>query len=144
MNRKKNTDRLIRITTYIQENYMHPITLNEMAEREQLTVPYLSRYFQKQMGQSFIKYLSGIRLERAVMYLLETDWPIIDIAMECGFSNMNTFHKVFKETFHTTPYQYRKKQLIVSANSPYTSKGVEDYIFQEEVNNEYLYKYLNI
>ena len=144
INRKKNINRLTRITTYIQENYMHPISLNEIANMEQLTVPYLSRYFHNQIGQSFIKYLNGIRLEHAVQYLVETNWPIIDIAMECGFANLNTFHKIFKETFHTTPFQYRKKQLVVSANGPYTNKGVVDYIYQEEVNHKYLYKYLNI
>lgn len=142
IHRKKNIDRLTRITTYIQENYMHPISLNEIADMEQLTVPYLSRYFHNQIGQSFIKYLNGIRLERAIQYLVETNWPIIDIAMECGFANLNSFHKIFKETFHTTPFQYRKKQLDVSTNNPYTSKGIVDYIYREEVNHEYLYKYL--
>ena len=142
INQKRSIERLTRITAYIQENYMHPISLNEIADMEQLTVPYLSRYFHNHIGQSFIKYLNGIRLERAVQYLLETNWSIIDIAMECGFANLNTFHKIFKETFHTTPFQYRKKQLDVSTDSSYTNKGVVDYIYQEEVNHEYLYKYL--
>jgi AraC-like DNA-binding protein len=143
VNSKKNMDRLTRITNYIQTNYMHPLTLNELAERELLTVPYLSRYFQQQMGQTFIKYLNGIRLEHAVRYLLETESSIIEIAMECGFSNSNTFHKVFKETFQTTPYQYRKKQLGMSIkNTHRNTKGIEDYVYQEKVNDEYLYKYL--
>ncbi|MCL7749768.1 AraC family transcriptional regulator [Halalkalibacter alkaliphilus] len=138
---KKNIERLTRITTYIQQNYMHPLTLNELAEKEQLTVPYLSRYFQQHMGQSFIKYLTDIRLEHAVQLLSKTDWPVIQIAMECGFSNLNTFHKVFKKTFHTTPYQFQK--LSKNAGMCKSKKiGIENYNYREEANYNDLYKYL--
>lgn len=140
---KKNNERLTRITNYIGQHYMHPLTLQELAEMEQLTVPYLSRYFQQQMGQTFVKYLNGIRLEHAVTYLLETDWPIIQIAMECGFSNLNTFHKVFKETFHTTPHQYRKTQLVnTKARIHSGGKKIQTYDYSEEHDLEGLYKYL--
>ncbi len=143
VNSNKNMERLTRITTYIQQNYMYPLTLSELAEMEQLTVPYLSRYFQQHIGQSFIKYLNDIRLEHAVRYLLETDWSIIQIAMECGFSNLNTFHKIFKKTFHTTPYQYQKNQLKNSTGSPDSKKkGIKNYHFQEEDNYNDLFKYL--
>ena len=141
-NSKKDIERLTRITSYIQQNFMQPITLNEIAEIEQLTVPYLSKYFQQHLGQSFVKYLNGIRLEHAVRSMLESDWPIIQIAMESGFSNLNTFHKLFKETFHTTPYQYRKKQSYNSINIRQKKKGVEGYQYNEEDDLKDLYEYL--
>jgi AraC-like DNA-binding protein len=141
-NNKKDIERLTRITSYIQQNFMHPLTLNEIAENEQLTVPYVSKYFQQHMGQSFVKYVNGIRLEHAVQSMLETDWPIIQIAMESGFSNLNTFHKLFKETFHTTPYQYRKKQSYNSINIRQKKKGVEGYQYNEEDDLKDLYEYL--
>jgi AraC-like DNA-binding protein len=141
-NSKKDIERLTRITSYIQQNFMHPLTLNEIANNEQLTVPYLSKYFQQHMGQSFLKYLNGIRLEHAVRSMLESDWPIIQIAMESGFSNLNTFHKLFKETFHTTPYQYRKKQSYNSFNIRQKKKGVDGYQYNEEDGLKELYKYL--
>ncbi|MDF2790051.1 MAG: hypothetical protein K0S80_3149 [Neobacillus sp.] len=141
-NSKKDIERLTRITSYIQQNFMHPLTLNEIAENEQLTVPYLSKYFQQHMGQSFVKYLNGIRLEHAVRTMLESDWPIIQIAMESGFSNLNTFHKLFKETFHSTPYQYRKKQSYKAISIRQKKKGVEGYQYNEEEDLNYLNKYL--
>ncbi|PLS05409.1 AraC family transcriptional regulator [Neobacillus cucumis] len=132
-NSSKDIERLTRITSYIQKNYMYPITLNEIAENEQLTVPYLSRYFQQHMGQPFVKYLNGIRLEQAVQYLLETNWPVIQIAIESGFPSLNTFHKLFKDTFHTTPYQFRKNQQT-TFNHSYKNepKGIESYDYTEE------------
>ncbi|MCM3440257.1 helix-turn-helix domain-containing protein [Metabacillus halosaccharovorans] len=139
---KKNIERMNRITDYIEKHYMHPLTLEELAETEQLTPPYLSRYFQQHMGQTFLKYLNGIRLEHALYSLLETDLPIIQIAMECGFTNLNTFHKLFKDTFHTTPHQYRKKQSTSFTTLRRKKEGVEGYEFVEENDIRYLYKYL--
>ncbi|PFO01482.1 hypothetical protein COJ85_17365 [Bacillus sp. AFS076308] len=142
-NSSKDIERLTRITNYIQKNYMHPITLNEIAENEELTVPYLSRYFQQHMGQPFIKYLNGIRLEQAVKYLLDTNWPVIQIAMESGFSSLNTFHKLFKDTFHTTPYQFRKNQQKTFSTSQKSDKrGIEGYDYTEEVGLKELDKYI--
>jgi AraC-like DNA-binding protein len=132
-NSGKDIERLTRITSFIQQNYMHPITLNEVAENEQLSVPYLSRYFQQHMGQPFIKYLNAVRLEHAVKYLMETDWPVIHIAIESGFSNLNTFHKMFKDTFHTTPYQYRKKHQKQTYTIRQNGKqGIEGYQYKEK------------
>lgn len=141
-NSMKDMERLTRITNFIQMNYMHPITLNEIAENEELTVPYLSRYFQQRMGQPFVKYLNGIRLEQAVKYLLETNWPVIQIAMESGFTSLNTFHKLFKDTFHTTPYQFRKNQQKTLSNSLKNEvKGIESYEYTEEDDFNELEKY---
>ncbi|MEH7547472.1 MULTISPECIES: AraC family transcriptional regulator [Bacillaceae] len=142
-NSSKDIERLTRITNYIQMNYMQPITLNEIADNEGLTVPYLSRYFQQHMGQPFVKYLNGIRLEQAVKYLLETNWPVIRIAMESGFSSLNTFHKLFKDTFHTTPYQFRKNQQKTLSNSLKKEvKGIEGYEYTEEDDLNELEKYI--
>ncbi|WP_160719281.1 AraC family transcriptional regulator [Bacillus sp. USDA818B3_A] len=139
----KDIERLTRITNFIQMNYMHPITLNEIAENEGLTVPYLSRYFQQHIGQPFVKYLNGIRLEQAVKYLLENNWPVIQIAMESGFSSLNTFHKLFKETFHTTPYQFRKNQQKTFSHSLKNEvKGIESYEYTEEDDLNELEKYI--
>ncbi|WP_346207470.1 AraC family transcriptional regulator [Caldifermentibacillus hisashii] len=143
LNNKKNIERLTRLTNYIENHYMHPLTLNELADIEQLSVPYLSRFFQQLLGQSFIKYLNGIRLEHAVRYLIETDWSIIQIALKCGFSNLNYFHKIFKETFHTTPLQYRKRHQRSGIQKPSKiKKGRKDYDYVEMEDFGELYKYL--
>ncbi|WP_160719529.1 AraC family transcriptional regulator [Bacillus sp. USDA818B3_A] len=140
--RKKDRNRLTRIINYIHQNYMHPLTLNELALNEKLSVPYLSKYFQKHMGQSFIKFLNSIRLEHAVQQLLETDLPMIQIAMESGFSNISSFHKIFKDTFHTTPFQFRKKLQNNPKNVSHSKRGIETYQYLEQLNILDLEKYL--
>jgi len=138
---KKDIERMSRLTEYIHKHYMHPITLDELAAIEQLTPPYVSRYFQKQMGQTFLRYVNGVRLEHAVHYLVETDMSIIQITLECGFANLNSFHKLFKDTFHTTPHQYRKMHAHHLSNER-RKKNKKQYDFIEKNDSQYLHKYL--
>lgn len=136
-------ERLSSVTSYIEQNYMKPITLQDIAKREELTISYLSRYFHDHMGQSFLKYLNSVRLEHAVRYLTETDWPIIQISMESGFSNLNSFHRVFKEAFHTTPTQYRKQHCASTRYIQHHDKKGREYSSHvDEDALEKLYRFL--
>ena len=47
-------------------------------------------------------------MEKAKRMLSSNDMPIGDIAMQCGFEDVGYFGRVFKQTFHMTPSQYRK------------------------------------
>lgn len=140
----KNMERINRIMNYIQEHFMYSITLQEIADDEGITVPYLSRYFRKQTGQSFIKYLNSIRLEHAVSQLIDTDLSVIQIAMESGFANLNSFYKLFKETFQTTPSNYRKHQQRTSTRKlPIDKGGIESYQYKEEEDIHLLHELIS-
>lgn len=104
---KRNITRLKRIVEYIGENYMYPITLKEIAERESLNMYYLSHFIKEQMGISFQTYLSRIRAERAEYLLLHTDLSHIDICMECGFSDYKYLNKTFEREYGMTLNDYR-------------------------------------
>ncbi|MEK4439310.1 GH39 family glycosyl hydrolase [Paenibacillus sp. FSL K6-2862] len=106
---KKNMERLLKLNEYIQANYNQPLSLNELAERENFSVSYLSRFFQTSMGITFRAYLTRIRLEYAMKDMLTTDYPIIKIALDNGFPNLKSFHKAFKDVYQTTPAEYRKQ-----------------------------------
>ncbi|MNE93692.1 HTH-type transcriptional regulator YesS [compost metagenome] len=56
---------------------------------------------------SFISYLNHIRVNKAEEMLLNTDKSIIDIALDCGFTNVRTFNRVFKQFRHNTPSSLR-------------------------------------
>ncbi|WP_158702803.1 GH39 family glycosyl hydrolase [Paenibacillus faecalis] len=103
----KYMDRLMAITEYIQQNYSEPITLTELAEKEYLSVHYLSRFFKKVLGITFSNYLNGVRLEHAMYDLLYTDETITQIAINNGFPNLKSFNKVFHEAYGQSAKQYR-------------------------------------
>ncbi|MGZ9583787.1 GH39 family glycosyl hydrolase [Paenibacillus marinisediminis] len=103
----KYTNRLMAITEYIQQNYAEQISLTKIAEKEFLSVHYLSRFFQKELGTTFSSYLNGVRLEHAMFDLLYSQLSITEIALNNGFPSLKAFNKVFNEAYAQSPKQYR-------------------------------------
>ena len=60
------------------------------------------------MGVSFSNYLNKIRIEQSKLLLKNTDFSIVEIAMEVGFEDQSYFSKVFKNLTKMTPKQYRQ------------------------------------
>ncbi|MDQ6422934.1 helix-turn-helix domain-containing protein [Paenibacillus sp. LHD-117] len=107
---EKYMDRMLRIITYIDEHYSEPISLQAIAEREYLSIPYLSKFFSENIGVNFQTYITSIRLKNAVDELLRSaDASIADIALKHGFPNAKSFYSAFKSRYGLTPNDYRKQ-----------------------------------
>ena len=65
--------------------------------------------FKDNLGITVKEYLSRIRLWHAQEQLIETDYPVIDIAICNGFPNVKSFNQVFKRKYQITPAKYREK-----------------------------------
>lgn len=101
--------RLNRITDYMYENYNRKLTLKEIAEREHLSVYYLSHVIKEATGLSFQELLSFIRVEESEKLLLGTKKKIGAVADETGFSAVRYYIKHFENWFGMHPMEYRKK-----------------------------------
>lgn len=97
-----------RALQYISEHYSEDISLQSVADAIFLSRGHLSRVFQKEMGVSFSEYLRSLRLSKAARLLLSTECPVTDIALECGFSNTNTFIVNFRQAYGETPGSYHR------------------------------------
>ncbi|MBB3113903.1 xylan 1,4-beta-xylosidase [Paenibacillus phyllosphaerae] len=107
---EKYMERMLRIIDYLETHYREPISLQDLADREYLSVPYLSKFFGENFGLNFQSYLTSIRLKNAVESLLRLEEaPIADMAMEHGFPNAKSFYAAFKNKYHMTPNDYRKR-----------------------------------
>jgi YesN/AraC family two-component response regulator len=84
------------------------ISLTELADRLNLSPSYLSRIFKESTGQTFLEYLTVMRIERSKKLLLETDMLVKDICSQLGYQKVNYFIKLFKEFTGTTPGEFRK------------------------------------
>lgn len=109
---EKNMERMLRIISFIDSHSQEQITLQTISEREYLSVPYLSKFFKENIGINFHSYLTNIRLRNAVEDLLiNKDKTIADIASLYGFPTTKSFYEAFKEKYHVTPNEYRKRYL---------------------------------
>ena len=101
--------RLQNVLEYIAQHYTEPISLEDVAKHIFLSSGYISKKFQSHMGVSFSEYLRTLRLQRAAQLLSETKQSIGEIALNCGFSNLNTFILNFKNEFQCTPRVFRQQ-----------------------------------
>ena len=99
------------IIRYINANFKHQISLNDLAERMYLSPTYVSRYIKKKLGKNLMEYLTDIRLESAVGELETTEKTIARIALDNGFANVSSFNKAFRERYGETPKQYQESIL---------------------------------
>ncbi|MFA5637904.1 MAG: AraC family transcriptional regulator [Anaerovoracaceae bacterium] len=101
--------RLSRITDYMYDNYSRKLTLSEIAEREHLSIYYLSHIIKEATGLSFQELLSFMRVEESEKLLLGTNKKIGAIAEEMGFSAVRYFIKHFEIWYGMHPLEYKKK-----------------------------------
>ncbi|MFS0924611.1 helix-turn-helix domain-containing protein [Enterococcus casseliflavus] len=121
LDRKKSAIKKIEeLKFYIDNNFDKDITLSEIANNLFLSEQYLSRLFSKEMGISISEYTIQKRLEKVRNELLNTEKSVIDIAFGAGFSNINSFNRIFKKYQGLTPSEYRKevKQGVVITTIP--------------------------
>ena len=85
---------------------------DRIAEKMCISKSQLNRKVRVITGKNTNTYIIYVRMEKAKRMLSSNDMPIGDIAMQCGFEDVGYFGRVFKQTFHMTPSQYRKKPHI--------------------------------
>ena len=95
---------------FIEHSYMKTITLAEMAQIAGMSTSHFSVLFRDLFNQTPIDYLNSYRIERACVFLLNSDLPVTEIAYQCGFNDSAYFVKVFKKYKNITPKKYRSKQ----------------------------------
>ena len=139
---QKYMERLTRIINFINEHYAENFSLSDLAAMENLSVPYLSQFFDKYMGVKFIQYYTGIKLEHAVSDLISTKDSIETIAMRNGFTESHAFIRAFKKQYQMLPSAFRKQQ----AQNPTLTAHANDinYLLLEPSNYlQALTKYLS-
>ena len=92
---------------YISQNFSEDITLATAAEHLHVNTSYLSTLFRQVTGMTFKEHLNRVRIEEAARLLSNTDYPVMEIAIACGYKDQSYFTKVFKKMTGLTPKQYR-------------------------------------
>lgn len=106
LERSKKTYRFLEIKDYIEKNF-EDLTLQTAAEHFHFHPNYFSHYIKQMTGSNFKTLIMNERIKKASHLLLQTKMTIEDISYECGFTNLNSFYKTFKKTYHKTPKQFR-------------------------------------
>ena len=95
------------VVSYIRNNYMHRITLDDTAAHVYLSPSYLSKIFKDEMQTTFNAYLNSVRVEKSKTILLSNTLSISEVSDLVGFTDQSYFNKVFKKHVGITPKKYR-------------------------------------
>lgn len=95
---------------YMEENFTDDsLTLNRVAGVANVSANHFSALFSQKMGQTFIEYLTQLRMNRAKEQLRCTDMRSGEIALEVGYKDPHYFSFLFKKTQGCTPSEYRNQ-----------------------------------
>ncbi|WP_164716383.1 AraC family transcriptional regulator [Paenibacillus whitsoniae] len=98
----------IKIKEYVEQNYSQNLSLTVLGDALGLSPSYLSSIFKEITGMNCLDYINSKRIEKAKSILSLTEGTIADISDQVGFTNSNTFIRVFKKYEGVTPGQYRQ------------------------------------
>lgn len=103
-----NVLRLRPVINYIFEHYTEKIYVEKLAEIIMVSPDYFTKMFKDSIGKTPVDYINGIRVNRSMQLLIESETAISDISEQIGFCNANYFHKIFKQYMGVSPLAYRK------------------------------------
>jgi AraC-like DNA-binding protein len=95
----------------MQENYSFHLSLADYAKLACVSIPTFKREFRKVFKDAPARWVLKKKLDQAAALLANSDIPINEITMECGFENQTHFSRVFRKKYGTAPSQWRKKQM---------------------------------
>lgn len=105
----KNTDTLIKIMSFIKNNY-RIVDLGTLANEFHFTEPHLSRMIKSGTGRTFSELLCNIRLNSSLLTLEKTHLPISEIASMVGYKAPENYMRNFKSVYGMTPSEYRNSK----------------------------------
>lgn len=100
--------KLVAAIKTMEENLEEPLSPDSLAQSVGISRRQLERLFRHHIGKSPTHYYLELRLQRARLLLIQTDLPIIDVAVACGFVSASHFSKSYRQLYGRVPRDERR------------------------------------
>lgn len=104
--------------TFIEHNYQHPITIEDLAAFCNLNRSYFGKLFKDVISVTPQEFLIRYRMTKACELLETTDLPIGEISNAVGYPSQLHFSRAFKNTYGIAPRQWRNEHKFITSPSP--------------------------
>ncbi|WP_248924226.1 response regulator [Paenibacillus hamazuiensis] len=105
----KSTSHVEKVKQYIETRIADSeLSLSSLAVTLFLSPNYLRQLFRQETGESFVEYVTRVRMEKALEYLKDPTLKIADVAEKVGFEEQRYFSSCFKKFHQMTPTEYRE------------------------------------
>lgn len=100
------------IRDYIDFHYWEELSLNSLSKRFYLQPNTISKNFSKVFGKNINYYINSVRITNAVRILdtREGNVNITELSQMVGYTNINTFHRQFRERMEVSLLQYKRRR----------------------------------
>jgi AraC-like DNA-binding protein len=98
-----------KIIEYSFKHYLEPVTLQQVAEIAEMSIPTFCRFFKKNIKKTYFNFLQDLRISHACKLLTNTNKPVMDCCYESGYNSWAHFSKQFKQIKQITPSMYRRE-----------------------------------
>lgn len=105
---KNNAFIVKKAVEFIEQHYMEPISLNDIAAQFHLHPNYFSNLFKSRMNTTIRDYLLNYRIQKAKELIADKNMKLYDIAFAVGYQDPAHFNRAFKNVCGISPSQYRK------------------------------------
>jgi AraC family transcriptional regulator len=107
--RSEITRRLGRAVDYIHDNASRPVGLADIAAAAALSPHHFHRLFSQILKRTPHRYMTDLRLNRAMRLLARTDLAVTEVCFLVGFSSLGSFSTLFARTYGLAPSAWRAK-----------------------------------
>ena len=105
---EENGNYMAKVLAYVRENYHKDIDVYTMASDLKISYSQLRRMFIEYTGENIMAYTNRLRIEEAKELLTTTEDTVMEIALQLGYNNDQSFNRYFKKLVGITPGEYRK------------------------------------
>jgi len=107
----KYSNIIVKAQEYIKANYSDKdISLHSVAKEVNVSPNHFSTIFSRETGETFISYITAIRIDQAKILLKTTQMRTSDIGYDVGYNDTHYFSYVFKKNTGMTPKEFRSKE----------------------------------
>lgn len=115
------SDTISRAIDFLIGKLGEEIRLSDVAHHCGMSDAAFSRFFKKNTGHGFVRYVNRMRVNRACVLLTQQDRPVTEICYDTGFNNLSNFNRQFLAMCGMTPSEYRRhaKRNLKKSPDPY-------------------------
>jgi AraC-like DNA-binding protein len=106
--RQHDQQRIDKVMRHVNQHYQQPLDQQAIADMLHLSPSAFSRFFKRMTGRTFVDFVTNLRLSHATRLLMNTDEPVLAIALDAGFTNLSNFNRLFRARFGCSPRAYRQ------------------------------------
>ena len=106
---KKSSPHVAEVRRYLEEHYLERVTVASVAAHIGLHPTYCGALFKQETGRTILQTVNLLRINRAASLLEYGGARVTDVALECGFSDLYYFSRVFKQFTGRSPEQFLRE-----------------------------------